>query len=184
MSVIIFRQDTKNRKNASALRGEILKGRLRQGWSWHSDMDLNRGIDAFASIVQANPYSKAHPISKQDAEAIFRKVAGMLAIRPGDLLIVPHQPQYDQCTAMVAALGSGAEIPYRFIEPIASAGGLGDFRHVIDISPTTVKVFSRESAQDKPSVDRAVWGRGGYAGPVNFVKDVPVAQALLEFVGS
>jgi HNH endonuclease len=182
MAVIIFRQDTRSAKNRPFLWKEIMKGRLRQGWGWHSSFNLHLGRDLLVETIRRHPYTPGSRTSIKEAVQTFEKLERMLDIRAGDLIIVPHQREKGRCATMIATEGPTSELPYRFIGPLKGGDGIPDFRHCIDIEPSSLKEFSRKDARSSSLVDRAIWGRGGYASPVNPVHDDQVARNLIGFV--
>jgi hypothetical protein len=61
---------------------ELVDGRLRQGWGWHKWQDLNN--------------------FKKDEGAGRNKP--MLNVKKGDILLIPHLPDWDDIVAIVEAM--------------------------------------------------------------------------------
>ena len=90
-----------DKNNISFLRNELDQGRLRQGWGWRPDQDLrNRTFDGGAAGNQG----------------MFNKV------EEGDILLVPHLPDYGQVTIVQAT--EDWEAGYEFDLP-----EIGDYGH-------------------------------------------------------
>lgn len=169
-SVFIFRQDSRSDANRPILFREIWRGWLRQGWGWDASFNL---IDGEEHFIQA--YSRKKPCSRSEAVNTYQKLKPILEIESGDLIVVPHQPDYAQCTVMRAA-GK-----YRFLAPLRVGHKNVDFRHALEVDPSSIKVFRRDMAKGFPVILRAVWGGKGYQGPVNAVRKQVLSKALASF---
>ncbi len=169
MNVIIFRQDRSHEESRKVLFSELKAGRLRQGWSYSKHFDLHFGKKEWIKRYRSNRDSGD---TNGTPKSSWEKIAGMLKIQPGDLVVVPNQPDDDHLTIMETVSAKGADdFPcYRF------GRGIGpDFRHCVSVNANSVR--SHRYAQVHRGIRLALTS-GYYRSPVQFVHDKKLIEAL------
>lgn len=125
---------TDTRHNTPYLWRELQAGRLRQGWGYRADQEL----DAIARIRAAGGRLNEHQ------RATWRGNRRLLpterdAVRMGDKVVLPHLPSYGNWT-IVRVTGT-----YRYsIDDGRNEGGQPDFAHILPIKVITAPVPWRD----------------------------------------
>jgi|SRR5579871_6834431 len=160
MDYFVVRQSWDDRKK---LFEEIANGRLRQGWSFNPGLSLDQ-----TELRFAENYAKDadHPEEAASRYAILRPLR---FVNPGDILVVPKQPDYDHFVILVAARNPTRDDPYSydFVEPLP---GTDDYRSVIYIDPERIKTFHFDGVS-VPSVVKQKLRSIAYSKAVNVVSN-------------
>jgi hypothetical protein len=174
MTVWVFRQERED--HVERLFKEIRRGRLRQGWGYRPEFDLHRPRAKWMSAFERWPDER-----RSDPKDAYEKLAGMIEIEPGNLLIVPNQPDdrsFTQLRAVAApdprpTEGGAAASCYAFIDPLDD-----DFRHCIYVDPGTMRTFRYDDGRAS-RILAAVARFRAWRSPVQRVRQADVARALL-----
>jgi hypothetical protein len=172
MDYFVFRQSWDARKT---LHDEIKQGRLRQGWSFNPDLTLDQTENSFAENYAKDA---EHPEEARSRYAILRPLR---FVRPGDVLVVPKQPDYDHFLVVVSAKNPRRddEFSYDFVDP---APGTDDYRSVVYIDRERVKVFHFDGAGVPPVVKQKLRSIA-YSKAVNLVGHKGFIAGVRECLG-
>ncbi|WP_100374138.1 restriction endonuclease [Bacillus sp. FJAT-45037] len=159
----VFRQSTSHKKE---LYKEIEKGRLRQGWGFAEGLSLLNGRDTFIdNFKQAS--------SHWDATRLWATLSRMLQIKPGDIMIIPKQPDHHHFVIMQAKLREDGVSCYEFADPLQSTD---DYRHIIHIDKASIQVVHYEALY--PSIIKRLLKSIAYSSPVNVVRRKEFNEAI------
>ena len=167
----VFRTDEGN----EWLRDELVAGRLRQGWG-APGLGLT---SADGEWVSKSDWSVAHAAWRDwgaPSTLRFAILRRMLELDPGDIVVMPKMPAWNQFTI---ARASGR---YRF----ELADGWDDFGHVIPVDPDSVRTFVYDACNEALLVS-ALFARANHRPAVSFcydAKQLAAAQRLLELPSS
>ncbi|HNN91782.1 MAG TPA: restriction endonuclease [Pseudomonadota bacterium] len=167
MDYFVIRQNPEERKT---LLGEIMKGRLRQGWSYNPHLSLASGEAGFVAHFGRG--------ESDDREAgnRYRILRPMQYIKPGDVIVVPRQPNDEHFLVLVASNNPNreAQYSYDFIEP---APGTDDYRHVVYVDPARVKILHYDG-KGVPTVMKQRLRSIAYSSAVNAVGNRAFAEGI------
>jgi Restriction endonuclease len=142
MDYFVVRQSWDDREK---LFKEIKQGRLRQGWSSNNRLSLDQAESTFIENYSRDADQSAVVSSRY---AILRPLR---FVKPGDIIVVPKQPDYDRFLVLTAAKNPTRDDPYSydFSDP---APGTDDFRSVVNIDRDRIKTFHFDGATVPPVV--------------------------------
>ncbi len=170
--VVVFRQERERPECQEALYKELKKGRLRQGWSYRAGWDLHIGKQMWMKLYRAQ---RDGGDKRGTPKSTYEKIAGMLKINPGCLIVVPNQPDNDHFQLVRAVLSRDAdEFPcYTYARSV-----LSDFRHCISIDKDAriERPYFKVSKYLSESLTS-----GYYRAPVQFIRDPKRAKAFREY---
>jgi|CXWL01.1.fsa_nt_gi hypothetical protein len=139
---------------------EAKHGRLRQGWSYGRELSLEAD-----RAVWLREYRKAGYNAKHQPEPTHDDLVKMLNVLPGDMLVVPKQPNDDAFfIARAVANPWGEKSPcYCFLKdhPVKSEWG-DDFRSCLTIEPGSIRKFSMADAKVPDLLRKAFFGQGAW----------------------
>jgi len=160
MAHFVFRQERGER--STLLHDAIRRGELRQGWSWDESLDLE-SRDNFI-----NNYARIANCERDEAVKVYRKIKTILRIEPGDVIVVPNQPDDSQFLVLTCIRG------YEFGDPLA---GTNDFRHTVCIDTERIKQFNFDAAAVSGIIKHYMKGRA-YSSPVKAIKKTALIEAI------
>ena len=169
MAIAIFRVDAQQ----DWIYNEIREGRLRQGW----------GAPELCLID-----SSGNPVSKENWETTYEQVRGeqpsprrysilcrmlQLSAENVDIVVVPKMPNWNQFT--IARMKGG----YSFDKQGSQLppDSRGDYRHVIEIDPDSVRTFNYQADDDSFLVS-GLFSRACHWAAVSFNHDPEHRQAI------
>jgi hypothetical protein len=113
---------------------ELAQGRLRQGWGTRDLREIGREVQ--------------NGTADADARSVWRYTQRMLDVVPGDVVVTPHQPEWDRIGVWRVTDG------YSF-DPLPDIwDGEPDFGHVLGVEP--LGLFDHRSALVNSALRRAV----------------------------
>jgi len=160
--------------------GEIQKGNLRQGWGVSSlQLKEKDGID----VPQDTWINRFKTVTKRvwnedtsDKEAYNRYsiLYPMIEMKKGDVVVVPKMPDYDKFLVAIV------EKPYFFdYKPKEERNGFEDFRHIIGIDKSNIKIFHYSSSNESKIITNKF---KGYRSAVNNVWNNEFIKAVDELL--
>lgn len=159
--ITVFRTDEDN----EWLRDELAKGRLRQGWG-APGLAL---ATADGQLADKTAWERAYREGTGWGDPSPRRFAilcRMLELAPGDVVVMPKMPAWNQFTIARAA---GR---YRF----NVAEGQDDFGHIIPVNPRTVRTFAYDASNEARLVS-GLFGRASHWPAVSFCGSAPHVRA-------
>jgi hypothetical protein len=101
--------------------GEIRAGRLRQGWGWEPEMDLQLVADL---VAHHQPLSKSQDQAWDNRRMLTSRAD---AVHVGDMILVPHIPETKRFSLLRVAA------PYEF----DGGQAFGDYGHILPVQQLT-----------------------------------------------
>lgn len=158
---------------------EIQKGQLRQGWGIsgiqlkevRGNVDKDKWINRYKE--NALRYWN-YNATDQEAEKRYKILSKMLKLNKGDIIVVPKMPSYDS----FIILSVKKEYEFDF-ESKQNRDNYEDFRHVINIDTTNIKVFNYYSSTDSVLIHKKM---RAYQSAVNNVWNEEFIEAVEELV--
>lgn len=120
------------------IKAELKQGRLRQGWGFGSLLDAG-GVPDPEAYVKA--FREEWPDSPEDPYKRYSILERMLAIEPGDLLVIPNVPVY-RGEFTIAEVTE----PYRFEH--TPGFERRDFGHIIGVDPSNMREVGYHSSYE------------------------------------
>lgn len=134
--LFVFRVHTDD--YADYIKAELKQGRLRQGWGFGSLLNVSGESDPEAYV---RAFREEWPDSTEDPYKRYSILERMLAIEPGDLIVIPNVPVYRGSFTIAEATNA-----YRFEH--TPGFERRDFGHIIGVDPSTLREIGYQESYE------------------------------------
>ena len=156
---------------------ELQNGKLRQGWGIPELQLMENDRRIVGLDVWKERYKNSSKVywnyDPEDHEAVKRYwiLYPMVELRSGDIIVVPKIPTYN--TFLITTVTNGYEFDQR---PSQDRSGFDDYRHIIHIDSSFLKIFNYSSSLDTRTVSKKM---RAYQSAVNKVFNEEFIEAIL-----